>query len=179
MKIKVKPFYLYFSFFFFLFSFFFSKAALAVCPVCTVAVVGGIELSRYLGVDDSVTGLWVGGLTVSLIFWTIDWMNKRNYRFKGRKILTTIVYYVLVVLPLYFLNIIHLRLPRYETFCGCGIDKMSVGIASGSIAFLIGVLLYEYFKKKNGGHAHFPYEKVVFPIAPLIILSFVFYFLTK
>jgi hypothetical protein len=167
------------GFLFFVISFLYSKAALAVCPVCTVAVVGGIELSRYLGVDDSVTGLWVGGLTVSLIFWTIDWMNRKNIHFKGRKILIAFGYYALVVLPLYFLKIIHLRLPRYETFCGCGIDKMTVGLASGSIVFLIGALLYEYFKKKNGGHAHFPYEKIVFPIAPLIILSVVFYFLTK
>jgi hypothetical protein len=154
-------------------------AALAVCPVCTVAVVGGIELSRYLGVDDSITGLWVGGLTVSLIFWTIDWMNRKNIRFKGRKILIAVGYYALVVLPLYFLKIIHLRLPRYETFCNCGIDKMTVGLASGSIVFLAGALFYNYLKEKNGGHAHFPYEKVVLPIAPLIILSIVFYFLTK
>jgi hypothetical protein len=156
-----------------------AKAALAVCPVCTVAVVGGIELSRYLGVDDSITGLWIGGLTVSLIFWTIDWLNRKNIRFKGRKILVILGYYALVVFPLYLLKIIHLNLPRYKTFCGCGIDKMSVGIAAGSIIFLAAVLLYEYFKKKNNGHAHFPYEKIVFPIAPLIIVSVIFYFLTK
>ena len=156
-----------------------AKTAHAMCPVCTVAVVGGIELSRYLGVDDSITGLWVGGLTVSLIFWTIDWLNKKNINFKFRKILTVLVYYILVVLPLYFLKIIHLNLPRYKTFCSCGIDKMTVGVASGSIVFLIGALLYGYLKKKNNGHAHFPFEKVVLPIAPLIILSVVFYFLTK
>jgi hypothetical protein len=176
---KIKSSYLYFSFLFFLFSFLISKAALAVCPVCTVAVVGGIELSRYLGVDDSVTGLWVGGLTVSMIFWTIDWLNRKNIRFTGRKILVTIGYYVLVVLPLYWLKIIHLHVPRYQTFCQCGIDKMTVGITAGSIGFLIGALLYEYLKKKNNGHAHFPFEKVVLPISPLIILSFIFYFLTK
>jgi hypothetical protein len=156
-----------------------AKAASAVCPVCTVAVAGGIELSRYLGVDDSVTGLWVGGLTISLIFWTIDWLNKKNIHFKGRKILVVLSYYALVVLPLYFLKIIHLRLPRYETFCGCGIDKMSVGIAGGSIVFLFGALLYNYLKKKNNDRAHFPFEKVVLPIAPLIILSIIFYFLTN
>jgi len=156
-----------------------ANAAHAMCPVCTVAVVGGIELSRYLGVDDSVTGLWVGGLTVSLIFWTIDWMNKKNIRFKGRKIITVIGYYALVVLPLYFLKIIHLHVPRYKTFCSCGIDKMTVGIATGSVVFLAGALSYEYLKKKNNGHAHFPFEKVVFPIAPLIIMSIIYYFITK
>jgi hypothetical protein len=156
-----------------------AKAAHAMCPVCTVAVIGGIELSRYLGVDDSITGLWVGGLTVSLIFWTIDWLDKKNYHFPFRKILTAIVYYALIVLPLYFLKIIHFNVPLSASFCRCGIDKMSVGIASGSIVFLLGALLYGYLKKKNNGHAHFPFEKVVFPITPLIILSAVFYYLTK
>jgi hypothetical protein len=166
---------------FLLFTFYFllPRVAHAMCPVCTVAVIGGIELSRYLGVDDSITGLWVGGLTVSLIFWTIDWMNKNNYHFPFRKILTVIVYYALIVLPLYFLKIIHFNVPLSVSFCRCGIDKMSVGIASGSIVFLLGALLYGYLKKKNNGHAHFPFEKVVLPIAPLIILSFVFYYLTK
>jgi hypothetical protein len=156
-----------------------AKTAQAMCPVCTVAVVGGIELSRYLGVDDSITGLWIGGLTVSLILWTIDWMNRKNIRFKLHKTIITIGYYVLVILPLYFFNIAHLYLPRYKSFCGCGIDKMSVGIASGSIIFLATASLYEYLKKKNNGHANFPYEKVVFPVASLIILSIVFYYLTK
>jgi hypothetical protein len=34
-------------------------------------------------------------------------------------------------------------------------------------------------KQKNGGKAHFPFEKVVLPVAPLIILSVIFYFVTK
>jgi hypothetical protein len=34
-------------------------------------------------------------------------------------------------------------------------------------------------KKKNGGHAHFPMEKVIIPIVALIIVSGIFYLLTK
>lgn len=34
--------------------------AQAVCPVCTVAVGTGVGLSRWLGVDDTITGLWLG-----------------------------------------------------------------------------------------------------------------------
>lgn len=156
-----------------------AKAAGAVCPVCTVAVAGGIELSRWLGIDDSITGLWIGGLTVSLIIWTIDWFNRKNIHFAGRKIITAAAYYLLIVIPLYLMNILTFSFSKIDSFCGCGLDKMFVGIVSGSILFLAGALTYNFLKKKNGGRAHFPFEKVVMPIAPLIIFSAIFYFLTK
>jgi len=52
----------------------FAKKALAVCPICTVAVATGIGFSRWLGIDDTITGLWIGGLTVSLK--SIGWERK-------------------------------------------------------------------------------------------------------
>src|SRR3972149_8560098 len=82
------------------------SAAYAMCPVCTVAVAAGIGLSRWLGVDDTITGLWIGGLIVALIWWTINWLNKKNIRFKGRKILVVIGYLVLIILPLHFMKIL-------------------------------------------------------------------------
>ncbi|MBR2273465.1 MAG: hypothetical protein IJ864_01330 [Alphaproteobacteria bacterium] len=32
-------------------------------------------------------------------------------------------------------------------------------------------------KKKNGGHAHFPFEKVVVPVVALILVSWLFSYL--
>lgn len=66
-----------------------------------------------------------------------------------------------------------------NTFCNCGIDKLLIGIVSGSISFWFGAIWYFYLKEKNNGHAYFPFQKVVMPISPLIILSIIFYFLTK
>ncbi|MFA6919405.1 MAG: hypothetical protein WC244_04870 [Patescibacteria group bacterium] len=151
-----------------------ASAVQAVCPVCTVAVVGGVGLSRWLGIDDSIAGLWIGGLTVSMIMWTIDWMDRKNYKFKGRKIIITIGYYLLIVVPLFFTNIMGHPLNKIW-----GIDKLLLGIILGSILFFGGAMLYSYLKKKNGDKAHFPYQKVVMPIAPLIIFSIIFYFLTR
>ncbi len=51
-----------------------------MCPVCTIAVGAGIGLSRWLGVDDLISGLWIGGLIVSLIGMTILWLNKKNLK---------------------------------------------------------------------------------------------------
>ena len=150
----------------------FTKQALAVCPICTIAVGAGVGFSRYLGIDDSVTGLWVGGLTVSMITWTISWFDKKNIRFKGRATATTLGYYFLIVVPLYFMGIL-------GNLCACGVDKLLIGIIVGSFSFWFGATWYFQLKEKNGGHAYFPFQKVVMPISPLIIMSFIFYFLTK
>jgi hypothetical protein len=142
----------------------------AVCPVCTIAVSAGVGLSRWLGVDDTITGLWLGGLTVSFITWTIDWMEKRSVQFNGRGLLTTVAYYLLIFMPLYFIGIVgHPDNTLY------GIDKLLLGTVIGSGVFYAGARWYEYLKNKNGGHAYFPFQKAVMPVVPLIITSIVFY----
>ncbi len=161
---------------FFTISLFFTKKALAVCPICTIAVGAGVGLSRYLGIDDAITGLWVGGLTVSMITWTESWLDKKNIHFKGRIIINVLAYFALIVIPLYYSGIIGNPL---NTLCACGLDKLLFGIIAGSIAFWCGASWYFYLKEKNGGHAYFPFQKVVMPVSPLIILSLIYYFLTK
>lgn len=151
-----------------------SKAAYAVCPLCTVAVGAGIGFAEWLGVDDTITGLWVGGLTVSMIIWTLVWFDKRNIRFKGRKIITTLVYYAVLIAPLYY-PLHYIGHPLNKLW---GIDRLLLGIIIGSILFLAGAMSYAHMKAKNNGHAYFPFQKVVMPVAPLLIMSIVFYFVT-
>ncbi len=154
----------------------FAKQALAVCPICTIAVGAGVGFSRWIGIDDSVAGLWIGGLTVSMITWTLSWLDKKNIIFRGRAIITTIGYYLLIVVPLYFMGVMGNPL---STICDCGLDKLLIGIVVGSAAFWFGAEWYYSIKEKNGGHAYFPFQKVVMPVSPLIIMSIIFYFLTK
>lgn len=155
-------------------SFLFAASAKAICPICTVAVGAGVGLSRWLGIDDVIAGLWIGGLTVSLIMWTIDWLEKKNIRFKKRKLITVLAYYGIIVAPLYWTGI--MGHPFNKIW---GMDKLLLGIILGSLSFFLGGFWYYRMKAKNGGHAYFPFQKVVMPVAPLIILSAFFYFLTK
>lgn len=148
--------------------------AYAVCPVCTVAVGAGVGLARWLGIDDTITGLWIGGFIVSLIMWTINYLEKRNIKFVARSIIVAIIYYGLTVVPLYFIKTIW----HPENTIG-GINKLLLGIIVGSILFYFGAIWYIYLKKENNGHAYFPFQKVVMPVGPLVIMSLVFYFLTK
>jgi hypothetical protein len=151
-----------------------AKSALAICPICAIAVGAGVGLSRWLGIDDTITGLWIGALIVSSIAWTINWMNKKNIRFKGRKILLTLMYYLVIIVPLYWKGIIgHI----YNKIWG--IDKLIFGIIIGSVVFLASVLWYQNLKKKNNDKAYFPFQKVAMPVGFLAIFSAILYFLTK
>ena len=151
--------------------------AKAVCPVCIVAVGAGLGLSEYLGIDDTIAGVWIGGLIVAMVTWTINWFNKKGYKFGNkdvRDILTTIIYYVMVIWPLMAKNFI--GNPMRKLF---GIDKLTLGIIVGSLVFLGATLWYNDIKKKNGGHAWFPFQKVAWPVGSLLISSFIFYLLVK
>jgi hypothetical protein len=163
-----------FYFLFILIVLFLNKTALAVCPVCTVAVGAGVGLARYIGVDDTIAGIWIGGLLVSLILWTLSFFDKKKIFFWGRWLVTTIVYLLLIVVPLVWLDILGHPLNKLW-----GIDKLLLGIFSGSIVFIFANFFYQWLKNKNGGKPYFPFQKVVMPILSLLILSFIFYFITK
>lgn len=166
-----------FKFFLLLISFFAPGAifisAKAFCPICTAAVVVGLGLSRWLKIDDTISGLWIGGILISSIGWTINWCENKKIRFYARNILISIAYYAIVVIPLWQYEIIGHPLNKLW-----GIDKLILGILVGSIVFLLSYLWYENIKAKRG-KPHFPYQKIVMPVGSLAILSLVFYFLTR
>jgi hypothetical protein len=146
----------------------------AFCPVCVVAVGAGLELSNYLGIDDVVTGLWIGALLVGLSAWTIEWLRKRKINFKGEVLAIYAGYYLLTIIPLYFAGLMG---QAYHTFWG--VDKLLLGIIFGSAIFFLGGMWHFKLKKKNNDKVHFPFQKVVVPVGLLMLLSLVFYYLTK
>jgi hypothetical protein len=147
------------------------KITLAFCPVCTVAVGAGVGLAEWLGIDDLISGLWIGAFTVSMIIWTINWLDKKNIRFKGRKILIFLGYYLIIILPLWWKGIMGHPFNKF-----CGVDKLLFGIISGSALFSAGLMTHSYLRQKNGGKSYFKGQKIVFAVAPLVIASLVLYF---
>ncbi len=158
---------------------FFALPAYAVCPVCTIAVGAGVGIAEKFGVDDTVIGLWVGGLAVSLVFWTLDWLKKKKINSVWTEPLTVFFYFFILVMPLFFIKANGYPIIGKELNKLWGIDKMLLGILIGSTLFFFGAKFYEYLKKKNNGHAHFPFQKIVMPIAPIAIASVIFYFITR
>ncbi len=151
-------------------SFLIAKPSLAVCPVCAVAVGAGLGFSRWLGVDDLITGSWVGGVLVTISWWTVEWLNSKQIKFKGRKILITLAYYSLTIVPLYYIGIMgHI----YNQFWG--IDKLLLGIIVGTVGFFGGSMLNLWLKKKNGGKVYIKFQRVLIPVAILLLISLAWY----
>ena len=157
----------------------YAKAVSAVCPICTVAVAGGVGLSRWLGVDDAIIGLWVGGLTVSFIFWTFDWFERKNWTFKYYKTVIILSYYILVVVPLYFTKILGQPLKAFDNFDFIKIDKLILSTLTGSAVFWAAANWHFWLKAKNDNKVYFPFQKVVFPVSSLILVSLIFYWIIK
>lgn len=163
-------------------------AAYAVCPVCTVAVGAGLGLAEWLGIDDSISGLWIGALIVSISIWTINWLNKKGLTFSfrpdvasglnfsrsnlGRDILIFVAYYAIVILPLWLKG--KIGHPFHQI---CGIDKLLFGIILGSVLFTAGILLHNYLRKRNGNVSYFKGQKIALAVLPLIIASLNLYFI--
>ena len=146
----------------------------AVCPVCVIAVGSCVGLARWLKIDDTISGLWIGGLIVSLIAWTLSWFDKKQWRFWGREIWVVVFYFASVIIPFYYKGFIGHPLNK----CG-GVDKILLGMTIGSAGFLAGMIIHYFLKKHHGGRVYFPFQKVVMSLIPLAILSAVFYFITK
>jgi len=153
-----------------LFSVLIFDQARAFCPVCTVAVGAGVGLCRYFGIDDLISGTWIGGFLMSLTLWTIDWLNKKKIKFLFRKILVFVFWYGISIFPLYRLGIMGHPENKF-----LGIDKLLFGIISGSIIFLVSFFFNNFLLKKNRGKVYFPFQKVVIPILFLLILSLIFW----
>jgi len=142
----------------------------AVCPLCTVAVGAGVGILRYFGIDDSITGIWIGALILSSALWFDDWLKKKGFESRLRKQIVIVFFYLIFLLPLYFGKIIGV-----ENNTLFGIDKIIFGSFIGSIIFAFAVYSDNYLRKINDNRTVFPYQKVIIPIFYLILFSVILY----
>jgi len=157
-----------------LFLFTFPTPVLAVCPVCTVVVAAGLGISRWIGIDDSVTGIWIGGLILSSGLWLADWIGKRGWKIPFPKLLSVLLMALFVIPPLYWSKMI--GLPGNVLW---GIDKVLLGTAIGSVVFLLGVGIDKWLRTTNGSKVYIYYQKVIVPVFLLALTSFLFYLITN
>lgn len=149
-----------------------------VCDLCTLGVIAGLSISRYLGVDDSVVGVWVGACIVALIIMTNAYMEKKNIRFRFRDTIIALSYVVFSLISLYYAGVIGLYKNTFMKSTSIFADKILVSSVVGGVILIVGSALYQWLKARNGGKAHFPFEKVALPLALLTLTSTTFYFIT-
>ena len=140
------------------------------CPICTIAIGAGVGVAESLGVPTSVVGLWAGALLTLLGYWMIKFFDNRGWKFFGRNAL-------LIVLSVAMIGFAYVGDIDYTPVWICNvlyIDPILFGAIVGMIVFILVEKLYEFMKRKNGGHAHFPFERVVLPVVVLALFSWLF-----
>ena len=150
----------------------FEAYANPACAVCTVAVGASLEIARRLGVDDGVVGVWAGAFLILLGYWTLKWMDKKGWYFKGRDFIILASSVVMIL----FMYISQLTYTPKAIFI-FWLDPFLFATICGALVLHYSSEFYQWMKRKNGGHAHFPFEKVFVPVASLVLTSWLFSYL--
>jgi hypothetical protein len=149
-----------------------------VCDLCTIGVVAGLAVSRYLGVDDSVIGVWIGAMIVALVIMTNAYLDKKKIQFKFRDTVIALSYVIFSGASLYYAGVIGMYRNTFFGSASIFADKILISSLVGAAILVASSLSYQWLKAKNGGKAHFPFEKVALPLTALILTSGAFYLIT-
>ena len=150
----------------------FEALANPACAVCTVAVGASLEIARRMGVDDGVVGVWAGAFLVILGYWTIKWFDKKNWHFPYRDTIILITS-VLMILFMYISELTYTP----KAILIFWIDPFLFATVCGALVLHYSSEFYQWMKRQNGGHAHFPFEKVVVPVVALLLTAKLFAYL--
>ena len=137
------------------------------CAVCTVGVAVGLEIARNLGVDDGVIAIWAGAMLALIGYWTILWFDKKGWNFKFRNSFLMILSLSMIG-GVYIKDLVYTPKPILIFY----MDPFLFCTICGALILIYSSAFYQWMKAKNGGHAHFPFEKVVLPIVALTIAGY-------
>ncbi len=146
--------------------------ALAHCPLCVAGAAGGITLARLFGIDDSITGVWIGALIGATSFWSEKFIYKR-FKVLPLPILRQLLYFVYFALTIASFYQFNLVVKMGDIF---GIHKLIFGMIAGGIVFYL-VDLVDDFVIRNNSKVFFPYQRVVVSLGSMVILSIGIYIL--
>ncbi len=146
----------------------FPVPVLAHCPLCVAGAAAGVTLTRWVGVDDSITGVWIGALLGATSLWLYSWLLTKNIKFiEKNKVSTKIFIYLIIfastVWSFYKFNLV-IRMSQI-----IGIDKLTFGILAGGTLFY----LTDLIKIKH----YFDYQKIIISLGSMTILSVLIYIL--
>ena len=154
-----------FSVLFFLLTYFYllPREALAHCPLCTAGAVAGLFLSRWLGIDDSITGVWMAAFLAASSLWAANSLKKKYI--PGQNTLIYLAVFASTIWSFYAFKLVseHAGLIM-------GIPKLIFGMWAGGILFYFVDILNLAIKKVRG-KSLFPYQSIVFSLDSMLFLS--------
>lgn len=143
------------------------RVALAHCPLCVAGAAAGITLTRWVGVDDSISGVWIGALLGAMSFWLYNLLALKVKNIDKYKLAIKLFIYLAIfattVWSFYKFNLV-IRMSQIM-----GLDKLTFGIIAGGVLFY----LIDSVKIKH----YFNYQKIVISLGSMTILSLLIYIL--
>jgi hypothetical protein len=150
---------------------------MAHCPLCTGATIIGVGITRSLGWDDSVVGVFVGAMIVSSALWVNNILKKKNIG--GSPFLRissiTLATFVLTILSFYFAGIFGLA-NTYRIF---GMEKIIFGTISGAVVTFGAFFASNEIKRRNKGVARFKFQTMILTFGALILNALIFWAVFK
>jgi len=139
-----------------------------VCgPVCAIGIVGGLGISRWLGIDDITLGLWIGALILSVSTQLDMYLSK-----KGKSFPYSFWVIFLGTSALSFLPI--LKTITSDPACMFfGLPRVICGSILGALTLFLVDKANNFIIDKHNKKVYFYYQRVIIPIIGLIILSMV------
>lgn len=141
----------------------------AHCPLCVAGAAAGITLTRWIGVDDSITGVWMGAFLGAISFWTYSAVNRKKQIPFGKPL----IYLSIFGLTLWSFYKFQLVIRMSQIF---GLDKLTFGILAGGTLFYL-IDETDNFIIKRYGKVFFPYQRIVVSLGSILILSLFVYYL--
>lgn len=155
---------LYYSFPLSLFGLFFAKPVSAHCPLCVAGAGAGLTLSRFLGIDDSITGIWIAAFLGATALWIANSIRKKHVPLQSA--LIYIVVFATTLWSFYKFNLVNNHAGLIM-----GVPKITFGILSGAVVFYLIDVLNNLIKKTKG-KVLFSYQPIVFSLGAMVLLSF-------
>jgi len=169
----------------------------AHCPICTAAVGSGLVATRFLGVDDAISGLWIGAFIISTALWLDKLARKKFKPLPFQTLFIAILSLAATIIPFHYAGVLDITtlgsfslqgkaidLVNVNSTASCelpqnslifGIDRLLFGILLGfAIAWLVMFLSSKLIEKKG---LLFPFQTIVLTVLSLIITSLILWLL--
>jgi len=162
-----------------------TKIVHAHCPLCTGAAIGGVTLARVFGVDDSITGIFMGAMIASTALW-FSKVAKKKISFPLQNTAFIAASFFLTVIPFYAAGLITnfdmvKSMPAHHAILGLGvfgIDKLLTGILFGTFGIWFALWLSDVVKE-NRGKSLWPFQGVSFVVIASVAMSLILWSITS
>lgn len=146
-----------------LFGLLLARSVSAHCPLCVVGAGAGLSLSRVLGIDDSITGIWMAAFLGAMSLWIGNSLKKKYVPFQ--EFIIYIVIFATTIVSFYRFGLIN----EHNGLIG-SLPKITFGMLTGGILFYL-VDKGNALIKKVRGKVLFPYQPIIFNLSAMLLLS--------